>query len=412
MIIECDSIRRYKVYSVLFILLFSPSFFYVALNASSMAVGVFFTTIYLLIVVQKKLPLLRVGAFPSLVLLVMFFLHFIVGLTTDFEGFSIKYLISFILIFFLLLCAAFLSLEIRKLNGFDFFFIFKSLSLLILFIGVIPLFWKFDILGYERYSKSIFPFAEPSHYAISVGSFLFTTGLFLSTPMKICLVVTVCLLGMFYPSLILLVVALIMVSLYSIKSTKNIFLLITSVSLIFLYLINFTDSLSYFIARLDFSQTTQNLTALVYLQGWQDMHIALYESNGFGLGFQKMGTLPPGEYGKLIYQLAGEYKNRGDGGFLVSKIIGEFGVFGGVLVAAYLYKFVNSLTCIVRHIKLKTSNKAQRITGYYIATILGHSIIVIFFIEMFGRGYGYFSPGVFLFFVAIFLTSFEKHSLG
>jgi hypothetical protein len=376
-----------------------------------MATGIFFTMIYTIIVFQKKLPLLKVGAFPLLVLLVTFVLHFIFGLIADVESFSFKDLLSFVLVILLLLCAAILSLEIRKLKSFDLLFIFKTLTILVLIIGVIPLFSRLELFGYERYVKSIFPYAEPSHYAITVGFLLFATGLFLSTPMKMFLVAAVSLLGMFYPSLILLVIALIMVSLYFITSTKKIFLLISFVSLTILYLINFTDSLSYFAARLDFSPTTQNLTALVYLQGWQDMQIALYESGGFGLGFQRMGTLPPGEYGEVIYQLVGEYKNRADGGFLASKIVGEFGVFGIILILTYLYKFSNSLIYIIKYIKLNDSSKTEMMNKYSVALIFGHSVIVMFFIEMFGRGYGYFSPGVFLFFVAIFLTSFKKHSI-
>jgi len=218
--------------------------------------------------------------------------------------------------------------------------------------------------------------------------------------------------AIFYPSLILLLIALVMLLLYFFTSVTRVFLSMVLAGIIGVYLINNTEMLPYFTSRLNFTESDKNLTALVYLQGWQDMYTALYESHGFGLGFQKMGTLPPGEYGETIYQLAGEYKNRADGGFLASKIIGEFGIFGIILIHTYLYKFSNSLIYIIKYIKVQGPNKTEMMRKYPVSLIFGHSVIVMFFIEIFGRGYGYFSPGVFLFFVAIFLTSFEKQSLN
>ena len=125
MIFEAHSIRMYKIYSVLFLLLFSPSLFYVTLNASSMAAGLFFTTIYILIVIPKKLPLVKfnVETFLWFLLLAAFIFHFIVSSISDFHNFSTKYLFSFLLISFLLLTAAFLSIDIRKLRSLDLIFI-------------------------------------------------------------------------------------------------------------------------------------------------------------------------------------------------------------------------------------------------------------------------------------------------
>ncbi|MCO4799727.1 MAG: hypothetical protein KC484_10945 [Colwelliaceae bacterium] len=406
-----NSARIFRVYSVIFVLIFSPSFFYVALNASSMTVGVFFAMIYILIIVQKKIPSIKGGSSPLFSLLVMFIFYFIVNSIAGFDSFTFKSLLSFILLIFLMLCGAFLSLEISKLKYFHILLMFKSLSFFILAIGMSSLYWRLGVLGYEGYAKSIFPFAEPSHYAISVGCILFVTGLYLSTLMKIYLIATVGLMGVLYPSLILLIISLIMISLYFFSSIKKMFFLVMFFALMITYLVTFTDSLSYYIERLDFSETTRNLTALVYLQGWQDMSNALYASYGFGLGFQNMGILPPGEYGEIIYQLAGEYKNRADGGFLASKIIGEFGVFGIVLILTFLYRFYDSLIYIIKFINLNDSNKVRMMNEYSVSFVFGHSIIVMFFIEIFARGYGYFSPGVFLFFVAIFLTSFEKNNL-
>ncbi|MDO3384295.1 hypothetical protein QWI17_00415, partial [Gilvimarinus sp. SDUM040013] len=86
-------------------------------------------------------------------------------------------------------------------------------------------------------------------------------------------------------------------------------------------------------------------------------------------------------------------------------------VFGIVLILTFLYRFYDSLIYIIKFINLNDSNKVRMMNEYSVSFVFGHSIIVMFFIEIFARGYGYFSPGVFLFFVAIFLTSFEKNNL-
>ena len=409
MVFKGDSLRLYKVYSVLLGLLFLPSFLYVTFDASSMAMGIFLTMIYILIVAEKKLPLFKIRVFTLGFNLLVLAIYVVISFLSDIHDFTDKHLLSFFLIILLLLSAAFLSLEIRKLKSIDLLFILKGLSVLILLVGVMPLFWRLNTLGYENYAKSIFPFAEPSHYAISVGGILFATGFCVSTPRRVFLIIVTSLMAVLYPSVILLAIALAMVALYFISTIGQILLVVFFSLLGTYYLINFTDSTAYFIERLNLRQSTDNLTALVYLQGWQDMYVAVYESHGFGLGFQNMGSQPAGDYGEIIYQLAGHYKNRADGGFLAAKIIGEFGVFGLIGVLAYLNKFYNSLCYIIKYIKLNGSRKLDMKSEYHVSLIFGHSIVVIFIIEMFGRGYGYFSPGVFLLLVAFFLISFEKH---
>jgi len=404
-----SSLGQFRVYSILFLLLFSPSFFYVAFSASSMAVGIIFTIIFTLVVSKKKLLAVKARRFYLVLLLTGFFLHFIVGFILDFQGFSFKKLLSFCLIALMILSAALLSLNIQKSKNTELLFVLKRLSFLSIVIGIVSLLWNIDILGYEKYAKSIFPFSEPSHYAITVGPTLFATGLFLSSQMRILLVVVVFLMGVLYPSLLLLVIALFMTAIYFISSLTRFVLMIVLASLTIVYLGTYTDNIIYFTSRLDFTQSTQNLTALVYLQGWQDMYLALLLSKGLGVGFQSFSSLPPGEYGEIIYQLAGEYKNKTDGGFLAAKIIGELGVFGFILILSYLHLFYGSLVFIVKYIKCtKTKTKTKVISECRTSLVFGHAVIVIFFIEIFGRGYGYFSPGVFLFLVALFLTSSEE----
>lgn len=404
--------RKYKILSAFFILLFIPSFFYVFLHASSMAAGLALTMVYILVISKKKLSwimtnekILLFFGFAAIIL------HFIVTSYIYIDYLSIKHILSFLLLCLIILSAGVLSFEIKKLNSSSLLSVLKILSLFIIIMGMFSLFWKVDALGYDQYAKSIFPFSEPSHFALSVSGLLFAFGLYSSIYTKISLIILVGLMGILYPSLNLLVIALSMVILYFISNFKKLLfvVLITLVSIF--YIVNFTEIATYFFDRLTFDDSASNLTALVYLQGWEDMRISLYESYGFGVGFQNMGILPPGEYGEMIYHLAGKFKNRNDGGFLAAKLIGEFGILGIALIGAYLWKLFHSIIYVINFTKAYDLNRKQIILNYSVVSILGHSVIIMFFLEMFARGYGYFSASIFLFFVAIFLTTSSNHNL-
>jgi len=376
-----------------------------------MAAGIAFAVMYILIVSKKKFPWIKTNKYLLLFWIMMLIVHYAITIYVYMDYFSIKHLLAFLLICIMVLSAGMLSLEIKKLKPSTMFVILKTLSFFVIAAGIFSLFEKVTILGYAQYAKSIFPFSEPSHFALSVGGLLFATGLYFSTQVRIYLIIIVGLMGVFYPSLILLLIALAMIFLYFVSNFIKLLPVVLIVLLSMFYIINFTDMATYFFDRLTFGDSASNLTALVYLQGWEDMCISLYESYGFGVGFQNMGILPPGEYGEMIYRLAGEFKNRNDGGFLAAKIVGEFGILGIGLIIVYLFKFFRSIVYIINFTKAYDVNKKQASINYPIASIFGHSIIIMFFLEMFGRGYGYFSTGVFLFFVAIFLTSADGRNL-
>ena len=141
------------------------------------------------------------------------------------------------------------------------------------------------------------------------------------------------------------------------------------------------DVWSYYLTRVVFWESS-NLSALVYLQGWTDAWLGLNQNLGLGLGFQRMGTTEPSEISEKIYLMIGEYKNRADGSFLASKVIAEFGLLGVAAIGAYLrgvYKYARN----PGFLEVEQNRIAY---GLYLA----------FFIELFVRGYGYFSPGIVL----------------
>lgn len=167
---------------------------------------------------------------------------------------------------------------------------------------------------------------------------------------------------------------------------------------------SFVLSNEYFSSRLDLSADNQSATTLVYLQGVQDAVNSLSSTNGLGLGFQMLGTQPPSEYAysiaKVMADVNGEL-NRQDGGFLAAKLIAELGVLGIVLLILFMISSTKSLLR-VRHIKFKSMNSQNT------KELIFNCIIITFCIEMFIRGYGYFSSGFFLFLIAVFYLAHSK----
>ena len=135
---------------------------------------------------------------------------------------------------------------------------------------------------------------------------------------------------------------------------------------------------------------------------------SLDRTNGLGVGLRNMENTVPGYYGDLIYSIAGEYKNRAEGSFLASKLITEFGIIGVFVLIFYgvlLLKSLNFFSRLNKYRYLKERNK--RVFTASAGLIFAHSVIVVSAIELFARGIGYFSAGVFLLIMAV-LWSFKE----
>jgi len=80
------------------------------------------------------------------------------------------------------------------------------------------------------------------------------------------------------------------------------------------------------------STETDNISSLVYVQGWQDASANFTRTHGLGLGFNMMGCHPlPDVLARRALAIAGlEELNATDGSFLFGKMVSEAG-FGGIL---------------------------------------------------------------------------------
>jgi len=160
--------------------------------------------------------------------------------------------------------------------------------------------------------------------------------------------------------------------------------------------------LTYYLSRLDLSADTTNLSALVYIQGYEFMIDSFDLTSGWGMGFQQLSVIPMKSLASnVIYAITrGDSLNVYDGGFGVSKIVSEFGVFG---IGMTLYFAVLASRLALRLRKAALGKAAPNLS-----MIAPYSFIVGFAVEMFVRGVGYFSGTVFMLVVAYLFLEFRR----
>lgn len=307
-----------------------------------------------------------------------------------------KPVLSVILLFFIIFssyCFAFflrrLRLEdLKKQLGILFFLLLAFGWVYIFFDPYLPKF------GYEKY---VFPFTEHSHYALCVGFLGIIFAYNLSTRIKVFVVINLFLQGILFPNFSLLLFSILGFFILFLQSRiffilGFIFLLFISISFSSLFLKE--DQINYFTERLVFEKDTYNLTTLVYLQGLDDALRAIKSTYGLGLGFQMAGTNEIGIYGESIRQLRGHDVNREDAGFLAAKLVAELGILGFFICIIILYNLIKFLY---------KKNKGDQ---NFISLIVCCLIIEVFF-----RGYGYFSSQILFLLIAFFYYRYSQKNI-
>lgn len=239
-------------------------------------------------------------------------------------------------------------------------------------------------------AKPIFPFTEPSHFALSFTPFLIYHCVRSPLIWKIILLTIALAIAYFLESLSL-VTAVMVAALCSLSGPLLIAGMVSGAIVIA------NINVSYFTDRLDFTVNSGNLSVLVYIQGVELIEAAVHETQGWGIGFQQLGVAPLNvPTTELIYRLLRDDANLLDGGFLAAKLIAEMGYIGMVLVLAYTYLAIRA-TFLLR--RLSNGDRQGRAHE-----LLALSIIVALSIETFVRGVGYFSGTVLLLVTAVMMT--------
>ncbi len=242
-------------------------------------------------------------------------------------------------------------------------------------------------LGYappnsSNYFKPVFPFTEPSHFALVSLSLLMYSCVSLSGSAKFAVLV-----GGFATAWTLenltFMAGFFLVALICLRSIVIIFLLTV------LALLATQIDISYYLDRLDISIDSTNLSALVYLQGLQLIFESLRLTMGWGLGFQQLGVHGTNVLAAdSINSILGNDSNLLDGGFAFAKITSEFGALSILPIMLYVQIFFRA----ARHLRYKSIGKSKEVP----ALTLAQCVVVCFSIEIFVRGSGYFSGSTIL----------------
>jgi hypothetical protein len=231
-------------------------------------------------------------------------------------------------------------------------------------------------------AKPTFPFTEPSFFAFTLVPLLVYQCVSSSWLKRLCWLLVFLGFGVFVKNLTV-VTACGLVAIVSLPLRLAIpFVAVTA-------LIATGIDTSYFEERLDISVDSGNISALVYAQGWQLLEESLKSSSGWGLGFQQLGfgyTNVPASY--RLYYLLKRDSNLVDGGFLLSKMGSEFGIFGLIFVGIVT---ANAARCLFLLRSYAMGNR-----HFDAATVLALASNYSIVLEIYVRGANYFTGSVFL----------------
>lgn len=259
---------------------------------------------------------------------------------------------------------------------------------------VILLIAFFGILGVRPYMPSlvttnpVWPYNEPSHLALGMSPIALALAVQQGNVARLFTILIVAAIGYFLQSMstvvIAVVLSMILLPLY----------LIPIVLAAFAFTLPYIE-LDYFLDRIDLSIHSENISVLVYIQGWELMADALQRTFGWGVGFQQLGLgIYSSPTSDVIYHLLRSNANILDGGFTMAKIVCEFGIFGFLIAVSLIAIIVQQL------VRLRATAAALDNSDYGLT--LARCMVAGFFVEFLVRGIGYFSPTIYLLFAAIF----------
>ena len=380
-----------KIFSVFFVLLWfvPPVFTYFQLDSYTISTAVvilIFNVVYYLF--EKKI-LITKAFFSILVLFICFLLvHSFLAAVFFYKGYNLsRNLISVFLATIILVGAYNFSVILPRLpQNFlnklitKIFYFYIFLIVLSFIVKVAP----------GRFEKPIFPYSEPSHLALFFGPVIAYMIISCKNKMrKILLIFTGVIVAIAIKNMTLLV-TMIIISVFVYNVYVFPILIIGSIGIYY-----FSD-LDYFSERIDFAnmRSTNNLSSLVYIKGFQLMEEGLKVTKGWGVGFQQLGYVPLkteiGDYMKS--KMHGLELNSQDGGFTAAKVVAEFGVVGVLIMILFIYYFIKQW---IRYTKISINTLDSH-------EVLFFASIITIFSEFFFRGIGYFSASMFLF-IAVLL---------
>lgn len=382
------------MFNIFFILLwFITPIFHFTLFFDSLRGCLLISTLILILTYLwkfKSLPRIRIGTIGRLIFILFLIHSFISFFINDIDIFRLVssfILFCFILYTSLVSCRLLANYDSNEFHNFI-NIIYYSFILLFAFSLVNP------IVLTKIHLKPIFPYNEPSHFCLFFGPIMYYK--LITSKGKLIWIFAI----------LSIIIALFTQNLIIILSTFIVFGFINYKKIILLSLVIFVSVFmllksEYFSSRLNISKDSNNISVLAFIQGWDFAYNHSINTNFFGIGFQQLGFVPvETETSIQIDKLIDGKLNEKDGSFDASKIISEFGIFGIFILLIY-FKFL--FKC------LKLLSKSERYDVNNSVIIFCCCSVFSFFIEIFIRGVGYFSPTFFLFITSLFyLTKSNK----
>lgn len=388
-----NSLNKIHIITLLipFVILF-PNTYKLYFGASSLAFGIMFSAVVIFFVWLYKKE--RIVFFRKTY---FFYIAFIILLQSTiamylFDNFNDrKFILSYIFLLIIFISAYYFVRFIQETAPHVLDNILTTILYIVLMDGIISTFRHI----YFHAAKRMILFSEPSHFALTVLPLLLYKVLSSKTSYAWFFIGIVFGIALGIKSLTLLVGIFIILFVYSFRKTL-LFFTLPIIGIFYFYGIH---NLDYFIARISFNDTN-NISALVFLSGWDRAYLNFLNTYGLGIGFQQLGYI--GSMGVFQNKLASmglEGLNLYDGGSTASKLISELGILGLVFIFMYIIKVLK----LIKTIKINRSIVKTDTQYLFFA-----SIFIMISIDLFIRGVGYFSPNIFLFLAAIIYFTQNK----
>lgn len=396
---------------VLCLVCFLPSFFFVAFKASSLAAGLLLSCCIVLVVSGREVWSAEYRKKSFVFSSWLFFFMILQSSYTYFILGDSKPIFSLFSLLIMVLSAISFSFHLKKMPHSELSGTLWVFTLLLLFIAWLKVFYSPEFFNYSMHSKAAFPFSEDSHLVLVAGFFFCVYAFFGGIYRCFFVFINMFLLSILYPSLLLFLFVFLLLFVLLMRVPPLMFkkVVLFVLPLVLFGVLAFANTVEYFASRLNFNDIHEvdNLTTLVFFQGWALAYLNLLETNGLGMGFQMLGSSETivSSFTWSIMELAsgGRALNLSDGGFLVAKVIAEFGILGLLVVGFYVFWLCKIPFVINRMHFCEKSSEAD------LRYVLGVAFIFSFLIEMFFRGYGYFSPSLF-FVISAFPLLWGGHS--
>ena len=372
-----------------------PSLVLMIFHTSSVAVGILLVSVLYIILfavlsaIWPQSQSLGAGSHLSITVMGVIMIHSTISfLINDIFDFG-RFLQSYLFLIIYIMGAFSFTLLVQRVPKFQTDFVVK-LVFYVLFLSSIAGILDFSPFSSDQ-NKPVFFFFEPSQFALGFLPFLLYMVIVSNPRVKLLLLLLGYVIALLLENMTLTVGITIIVGLM-IPLRRVLFLAPIVIILIFFTATN----LEYYSSRVDISNDSPNLSTLVYLSGWERAYLNFEETSGLGVGFQQFGIIGSrGEKMRSVEMLAGVDLNLFDGGATASKYMAELGLLGLLMLLSYLVYFAKSARWL-REISMHGVGSRECTKVFFL------SCFVMYCIDFFIRGTGYFSSSGF-FFVASLL---------